>query len=129
MEAAVISHDDAVEDIESKTEVIVEHVGKGNRELDGGIDAARSRNRKKKYCLVALGEFWESFFSLSFPPFHYFPFFQYQTNEFYFLLTNSCLGSYHRCDCRYPIADYHEKMTCKKKKEKKKKNKGVWFPY
>lgn len=69
MEAAVISHDDAVEDIESKTELIVEHVGKGNRELDGGIDAARSRNRKKKYCLVALGEFWESFFSCLFPLF------------------------------------------------------------
>lgn len=62
MEAAVISHDDAVGDIESKTELIVEHVGEGNRELDGGIDAARSRNRKKKYCLVALGEFWGLFF-------------------------------------------------------------------
>lgn len=74
MEAAVISHDDAVGDIESKTELIVEHVGKGNRELDGGIDAARSRNRKKKYCLVALGEFggfFCPFFFLSLPPFHY----------------------------------------------------------
>lgn len=31
---------------------------------------------------------------------------------------NSCPGSYHRCDYSYPIADYHEKMTCTKKKEK-----------
>lgn len=58
VEAAVISHEDAVEDIESKTELIVEHVAKGNRELDGGIKAASSRNRKKWYCLGALGEFF-----------------------------------------------------------------------
>lgn len=58
VEAAVISDEDAVEDIESKTELIVEHVAKGNRELDGGIKAASSRNRKKWYCLGALGEFF-----------------------------------------------------------------------
>ena len=84
MEAAVISHDDAVGDIESKTELIVEHVGKGNRELDGGIDAARSRNRKKKYCLVALGEFRGVFFPFFFfvsSPFSLSFFFQHQANE------------------------------------------------
>lgn len=120
MEAAVISHDDAVGDIESKTELIVEHVGKGNRELDGGIDAARSRNRKKKYCLVALGEFGVFFFLfifLSLPPFHYLFSFKIKLTSF-FSLTNSCPGSYHRCDCRYHIADCHEKMMCKKKEEK-----------
>lgn len=75
MEAAVISHDEALGDIESKTELIVEHVGKGNRELDGGIDAAKSRNRKKKYCLMALGKFWEFFFFCLSPLFiHSFPF-------------------------------------------------------
>lgn len=56
VEAAVISDEDAVEDIESKTELIVEHVTKGNKELDRGINAASSRNRKKWYCLGALGE-------------------------------------------------------------------------
>lgn len=58
IEAAVISHEVAVEDIESKTELIAEHVAKGNKELDGGIKAASSRNRKKWYCLGALGEFF-----------------------------------------------------------------------
>ena len=67
VEAAVISDEDAVEDIESKTELIVEHVTKGNKELDGGIKAAYSRNRKKWYCLGALGEF---FFSLPPSPLH-----------------------------------------------------------
>lgn len=128
MEAAVISHDEAVGDIESKTELIVEHVGKGNRELDGGIDAARSRNRKKKYCLVALGEFFPFFpsFSLLFPPFHFFLFFQHQAqhqaNEFCFLLIDSYPGSYHRRDYRYHIADCFEKMICKKKEEKKERS-------
>lgn len=68
VEAAVIADEDAVEDIESKTELIVEHVAKGNRELDGGIKAATSRNRKKWYCLGALGEFF--FFSLPPSPLH-----------------------------------------------------------
>lgn len=62
VEAAVISHEDAVEDIESKTELIAENVDKGNKELDGGIKAAGSRNRKKCYCLGGLCEFFFLFF-------------------------------------------------------------------
>lgn len=62
VEAAVISHEDAVEDIESKTELTAENVDKGNKELDGGIKAAGSRNRKKCYCLGGLSEFLSLFF-------------------------------------------------------------------
>lgn len=56
VEAAVVQQEPAVEEIETKAGIINDNVGKANTQIDGAIEKARSRNRKKWYCLGALSE-------------------------------------------------------------------------
>ena len=52
MEALVVQQEPAVTQIEQKGEEVTENVGKANIEMDGAISKARSRNRKKWWCLL-----------------------------------------------------------------------------
>ena len=54
MEALVVQQEPAVTQIEQKGEEVTENVGKANVEMDGAIAKARSRNRKKWWCLLIL---------------------------------------------------------------------------
>lgn len=51
VEAAVIQHEPAVEEIEQKAEATHENVGKATVEIDGAISKARSRRKKQWWCL------------------------------------------------------------------------------
>lgn len=61
MEAAVVQQEPAIAHIDDKAEDTVQHVTKGNEQLDGAVDKARSARKKKWICL---GIFGESFSSL-----------------------------------------------------------------
>ncbi|KAI9830180.1 MAG: Plasma membrane t-SNARE, secretory vesicle fusion [Phylliscum demangeonii] len=52
MEALVVQQEPAVTQIEQKGEQVTEDVGKANVEISGAIQKARSRNRKKWWCLL-----------------------------------------------------------------------------
>ena len=67
VEAAVIQHEPAVEEIEQKAEATHENVGKANVEIDGAISKARSRRRKQWWCLGILCTFF--FFFILHPSF------------------------------------------------------------
>lgn len=54
MEALVVQQEPAVVQIEQKGEEVSDNVGKANVEMDGAISKARSRNRKKWWCLLIL---------------------------------------------------------------------------
>lgn len=56
VEAAVVEQEPAVVDIETKAENTNTNVGKANVEIDGAIDSARARNRKKWWCLLIVCE-------------------------------------------------------------------------
>lgn len=56
VEAAVVEQEDAVVDIETKAENTNANVGKANVEIDGAIESARARNRKKWWCLFIVCE-------------------------------------------------------------------------
>lgn len=51
VEAAVVQQEPAVIDIETKAENTNTNIGKANVHIDGAIDSARARNRKKWICL------------------------------------------------------------------------------
>ncbi len=51
MEAAVVQQEDPIKHIDDKAEDTVTHVNKGNEQLDGAVDKARSARRKKWICL------------------------------------------------------------------------------
>lgn len=57
VEAAVIQHEPAVEEIEHKAEATHENVGKATVEIDGAIAKARSRRRKQWWCLGIVSTF------------------------------------------------------------------------
>jgi syntaxin 1B/2/3 len=57
VEAAVIQHEPAVEEIEQKAEATHDNVGKATVEIDGAIAKARSRRRKQWWCLGILCKF------------------------------------------------------------------------
>lgn len=52
MEAAVVQQEPAVTQIEQKGEEVTDNTAKANTEIDGAIVKARSRNRKKWWCLL-----------------------------------------------------------------------------
>lgn len=52
VDAAIIQQEPAIVDIEQKAEGTHENIGQANTQLDGAIDKARSRNRKKWICLI-----------------------------------------------------------------------------
>lgn len=54
MEALVVQQEPAVVQIEQKGEEVTDNVGKANVQMDGAISKARSRNRKKWWCLLIL---------------------------------------------------------------------------
>lgn len=56
VEAAVVQQEPAVEEIETKAGIINDNVGKANTQIDGAIEKARSRNRKKWICLGLFSE-------------------------------------------------------------------------
>lgn len=56
VEAAIVQQEPAVEEIETKAGIINDNVGKANTQIDGAIEKARSRNRKKWYCLGLVSE-------------------------------------------------------------------------
>jgi len=51
MEALVIQQEAQIEQIDMKGEEVTDHVGKANEEISTAITSARSRNRKKWWCL------------------------------------------------------------------------------
>ena len=57
MEAAVVTQEPAIENIEGKTENTVENLNQGNKHLDGAVVKARSARRKKWILFWILGEF------------------------------------------------------------------------
>lgn len=52
VEAAVVQHEPAIEEIEQKAEATNENVGKATGEIDGAIAQVRSRRRKQWWCLA-----------------------------------------------------------------------------
>lgn len=67
VEAAVIQHEPAVEEIEQKAEATHENVGKATGEIDGAITKARSRRRKQWWCLGIVCMFSRPFLSALVP--------------------------------------------------------------
>ena len=57
MEALVVQQEPAVMNIEQKGEEVQDNVGKANVHMDGAIQKARSRNRKKWWCLLIARKF------------------------------------------------------------------------
>ncbi|KAI9739662.1 MAG: nicotinate phosphoribosyltransferase [Cirrosporium novae-zelandiae] len=57
MEALVVQQEPAVAQIEQRGEEVNENVAKGNIELNGAIEKARARNRKKWWCLGISSEY------------------------------------------------------------------------
>lgn len=56
MEAAVVTQDPAIENIEGKTEETVVNLNQGNKQLGGAVVKARSARRKKWICFWIVGE-------------------------------------------------------------------------
>ena len=56
MEAAVVTQEPAIENIEDKTENTVVNLNQGNKHLDGAVVKARSARRKKWICFWIVGE-------------------------------------------------------------------------
>ncbi len=56
LDAVVTEQDAAVVQIEQKGEQVTENVGKANQEISGAIVKARSRNRKKWWCLLIVSK-------------------------------------------------------------------------
>ncbi len=56
LDAVVMEQDAAVVQIEQKGEQVTENVGKANQEISGAIVKARSRNRKKWWCLLIVSK-------------------------------------------------------------------------
>ena len=56
LDAIVVQQEAAVTQIEQKGEQVTENVGKANHEIAGAIVKARSRNRKKWWCLLIVGK-------------------------------------------------------------------------
>ena len=56
MEAAVVTQDPAIENIEGKTEETVDNLNQGNKHLGGAVVKARSARRKKWICFWIVGE-------------------------------------------------------------------------
>ena len=56
LDALVVQQEAAVTQIEQKGEQVTENVGKANHEISGAIEKARSRNRKKWWCLLVVGK-------------------------------------------------------------------------
>ncbi|KAI9673356.1 MAG: Plasma membrane t-SNARE, secretory vesicle fusion [Trizodia sp. TS-e1964] len=52
LEAEVIQQEPMIENIEQKGEEVTENVGKANEQIASAITSARSRNRKKWWCLL-----------------------------------------------------------------------------
>ena len=52
LDAIVLQQEPAVTQIEQKGEEVTENTAKANTEIDGAIVKARSRNRKKWWCLL-----------------------------------------------------------------------------
>lgn len=65
VEAAVIQHEPAVEEIEQKAEATHENVGKATEHIDGAIKKARSRRRKQWWCLGIISTFTPDSFVLA----------------------------------------------------------------
>jgi syntaxin 1B/2/3 len=57
LEAQVVMQEPAVTQIEQKGEEVNDNVGKANVEIDGAISKARSRNRKKWWCLLIIRKY------------------------------------------------------------------------
>ncbi|KAI9836522.1 MAG: Plasma membrane t-SNARE, secretory vesicle fusion [Sclerophora amabilis] len=57
METLVVQQEPAVANIEQKGEEVTQDVSKANEEISGAITKARSRNRKKWWCLLVVGEY------------------------------------------------------------------------
>ena len=56
LDALVVQQEAAVVNIDQQGEQVTEDVGKANEEISGAIVKARSRNRKKWWCLLIVGE-------------------------------------------------------------------------
>lgn len=54
LDAIVVQQEPMVENIERQGEEVHDNVVKANTEIDGAIVKARSRNRKKWYCLIGI---------------------------------------------------------------------------
>ena len=57
MNALVVQQEDVVTNIDTQAAVVHENVEQANVQLDGAIEKARSRNRKKWWCLLIVREF------------------------------------------------------------------------
>ena len=55
MEAAVVTQEPAIENIEDKTENTVVNLNQGNKHLDGAVVKARAARRKKWICFWIIG--------------------------------------------------------------------------
>ena len=56
MEAAVVTQEPAIDNIEDKTENTVVNLDQGNKHLDGAVVKARSARRKKWICFWICGK-------------------------------------------------------------------------
>ena len=56
MEAAVVTQEPAIENIERQTDNTVDNLNQGNRHLDGAVVKARSARKKKWICFWIVGE-------------------------------------------------------------------------
>lgn len=56
LDTLVVQQEDAVQDIEVKGEEVTQNVGHANTQIDTAINSARSRRRKKWWCLLIAGE-------------------------------------------------------------------------
>lgn len=53
----VVQQEEQVEQIDIQGEQVVQDVNKANTQLDSGIQKARSRNKKKWWCLLICSEY------------------------------------------------------------------------
>lgn len=56
MEAAVVTHQPAINNIQEGTDTAVTNVNKGNEQLNSAVDKARAARKKKWICLGIVGE-------------------------------------------------------------------------
>ena len=54
LNAQVVQQEAAVMQVDQKGEQVTENVGRANQEMSGAVDKARSRNRKKWWCLLVV---------------------------------------------------------------------------
>ena len=59
MDVLVTQQEAAVVNIDQQGEQVTQDVGKANEQIDTAIVSARSRNRKKWWCLLIVGKFWD----------------------------------------------------------------------